>query len=58
MRSQLNAGEISLRGCLYEVRHLTYVGRLTCVGYFSSCVYMRKVSNLSEMLYIAVNQHA
>ena len=34
--SPIKTGEISLRGCLYEVRHFTWVKRLTCVKYFSS----------------------
>ena len=50
--------DVRLRGCLYEVRHLTQARRLTRVGYPSSRVYMRKASHPSEILFIPVSQHA
>ena len=45
-------------GCLCELKHLTKVGRLTRVRYFSSRVYMRNISHLSEILFIPVSLHA
>ena len=48
-----------LRGCLYEMKHVTKVRCLTWVRYFFlSRVYMGKISNLSEILLIPFSLHA
>ena len=46
------------RYSLYEVRHLAYVGHLTCMRYLSSWVCMSKMSHLCEILFISVSLHA
>ena len=51
---QLECRVFGTRGCFYEVRDLTKVGRLTWVRYMSSWVYIRKMFHLNEILFIPV----
>ena len=57
LQRSTNFWSYRIRGCLYEVRHLACVRRLIWVRYVLPRVSKRKISHLSEILFIPVILH-
>ena len=57
LQRSTNFWSYRIRGCLYEARHLAWVRRLTWVRYVLPRVSIRKISHLSEILFIPVILH-